>query len=278
MPELPEVETMRRRIAPVVGCKIRDVKRLASHLRSISISPRLDALRRRITGQKIVGLDRLGKRIILELEQGDRIIIEPRMTGLLLLNSPPEQEHLRLIFQLAGGAVRRLLFWDQRGLGVVRLVAPEQFCAGFLDRIGPDALRIKPGFLEQRLGNSRRAIKVALMDQKIIAGVGNLYASEILHRAHIHPASACCKLTPTHWKNVYKSLRKVLAEAIEKQGSTLSDGTYRAAHDEPGGFQHLHRVYQRAGKKCVQCAKAEIVRIVQAQRSSFFCPACQRKF
>jgi formamidopyrimidine-DNA glycosylase len=278
MPELPEVETMRRRILSVVGCRITALKRLKSRLQSISINPRLSAFDRRVKGQLILGVNRIGKRIVLELERGERIVIEPRMTGLVLLDNAPNKKHLRLIFHLAGGKARQLIFWDQRGLGVVCLFSPQQFEEYLGDkRIGPDALQVTPELLKERFHNSRRAIKVALLDQKSLSGVGNLYASEILHRAHVHPAMPCNKIKIRHWVAIHAAMQEVLKEAIRHQGSTLRDGTYRAAHDEPGNFQDKHRVYQRAGQRCLQCGKAEIVRIVQAQRSTFFCPICQRK-
>jgi formamidopyrimidine-DNA glycosylase len=117
---------------------------------------------------------------------------------------------------------------------------------------------------------------VALLDQRAVAGIGNLYASEILHRARMHPERTCDSLRPAQWRNLHSAMREVLEEAIRSEGSTLSDGTYRVGRNRPGGFQVLHRVYQRAGQRCVQCGKAEIVRTVQAQRSTFFCPWCQR--
>ncbi|MGD0383295.1 MAG: bifunctional DNA-formamidopyrimidine glycosylase/DNA-(apurinic or apyrimidinic site) lyase [Thermoguttaceae bacterium] len=276
MPELPEVETMCRRIAPVVGCRIGNLKRSSSRLQSILINPRLSAFCSRVKGQTIAAVSRLGKRVVLELENGERIVLEPRMTGLILLNSAPDRRHLRLIFELNGGSARQLLFWDQRGLGVVRLFSPEQFREALgPERIGPDALVITPEVLRKRLGGSRRAIKVALLDQHAISGIGNLYASEILHRAGVHPAKPCNKLKPRHWAAIRAAMQEVLREAIRHQGSTLRDGTYRVARDEPGNYQDKHRVYQRAGQPCLQCGKAKIVRIVQAQRSTFFCPICQ---
>jgi formamidopyrimidine-DNA glycosylase len=277
MPELPEVETMRRRIAPVVGCRISDLKRPNSPLQSILIKPRLSQFCSRVKGQKIVAIDRIGKRVVLRLENDDSIVIEPRMTGLILLDNAPDRKHLRLVFQLTGGSVRRLLFWDQRGLGVVSLFSPLKFREMLgPERIGPDALKVTAEILKERLGRSRRAIKVALLDQHAISGVGNLYASELLHRAGIHPARPCNELKPRHWAAIRAAMQEVLLEAIRHQGSTLRDGTYRAAHDEPGNFQDKHRVYQRAGQPCLQCGAPEIVRIVQAQRSTFFCPVCQR--
>ena len=276
MPELPEVETMCRRIAAVVGCRIIDLKRPKSRLQSISMNPALPAFRRRVKGQTIVAINRIGKRAILELESGNRIVIEPRMTGLIMLDNAPNQKHIRLIFELTGGTAEQLLFWDQRGLGVVNLFSPEQFIERLgPNRIGPDAIAVTSVILRERLGNSRRAVKVAMLDQHGISGVGNLYASEILHRAGIHPATVCFKLKPRHWTSIHAAMQTVLVEAIRHQGSTLRDGTYRAAHNEPGNYQDKHRVYQRAGKPCLQCGKAEIVRIVQAQRSTFYCPICQ---
>ena len=277
MPELPEVETMRRGIAGIVGSCIRDVRRPRSRLRPIQITPRLSDLRRRVTGRKIVRVGRIGKRVVVELDSGDRIVFEPRMTGRVLLTEPPGSKHVRLIFDLAGSRGGQLLYWDQRGLGVVWLLSPRRFARQFgPDKLGPDALEITPRELRDRLGSSRRAIKVALLDQRAVAGIGNLYASEILHRARLHPELPCKGLRPAHWKKVHAAIGEVLAEAIRHQGSTLSDGTYRNAQNQPGGFQDRHRVYQRAGQECLQCGKGEIIRIVQAQRSTFFCPRCQR--
>jgi len=218
---------------------------------------------------------------------GDCIVIEPRMTGLVMLDDPPDQKHLRLVFRLdaeekgtvpiSSGRTRQILFWDQRGLGVVRLLSAAEFLECFgPDRLGPDALTVSAAVLRQRLGGSRRAIKVALLDQHAVAGIGNLYASEILHQAGIHPATACCRLRPSQWSKLHVAIGAVLAAAIRHQGSTLRDGTYRIARNQPGDYQVFHRVYQRAGKPCLRCGRGRVVRIVQAQRSTFFCPACQR--
>ncbi len=291
MPELPEVETMRRGIAVVTGAVIAGVARAPSRLRAIEISPPLAAFRRRAVGRTIERVDRLGKRIILVLDSCDRIVIEPRMTGLVLIAGPPDSKHLRLIIELrnvvrpsrlrrAGGttAPQSILFWDQRGLGVVRLVSPRDFERIYgQEKIGPDAMEITADELRARLRDSRRAIKVALLDQKVLAGVGNLYASEILHRAGVHPAKACCRLRSVQWQRIHTEMLCVLTEAIEHQGSTLRDGTYRIARDSPGNFQFRHRVYQRHGQACFACKRSQIVRIAQAQRSTFFCPTCQRK-
>ncbi len=280
MPELPEVETMRRGIAAAAGAVISKIVRPPSPLQPIAIEPPLGKFRRRAVGCRIERVGRLGKRVLLDLDSGYRIVIEPRMTGLVLAADPPDRKHLRLIIELSGqgGSAEQILFWDQRGLGVVRLVSAEQFAAIYGHaKIGPDALEISVDELRERLRRSTRAIKVALLDQKALAGVGNLYASEILHRAGIHPARACRRLRKDQWQRVHAEMLCVLHDAIRHQGSTLRDGTYRIARDVPGNFQFNHRVYQRHGQACLACGKAQIVRIVQAQRSTFYCPACQPK-
>jgi formamidopyrimidine-DNA glycosylase len=277
MPELPEVETMRRGILPVVGARIAGVSVPRSRCKPIGMSPKLPALRRRLLNQAITGVSRIGKRVVVELESDDRIVFEPRMTGLVLLASPPDAEHCRIRIALEGKKSQELLFWDRRGLGSVRLLTAAELAERFADhQIGPDALLISADQLRERLGASRRAIKVALLDQKALAGVGNLYASEMLHLSAIHPARACNRLRRGDWLRLHAALREVLEAAIRHEGSTLSDGTYRNALNESGGYQNHHRVYDRAGEPCQTCGRAEIVRVVQAQRSTFFCPRCQR--
>jgi formamidopyrimidine-DNA glycosylase len=322
MPELPEVETMCRCIAGAVGCRILDVQRPKSPLRSIIISPPLGQFRRQAVGKTIAAVRRVGKRVVLVLEDGkagrphpnplpagegtsDRslpagegtakkslakgegtsfIVLEPRMTGIVMLDDPPNRKHLRLVLELDGSprrgksSTKQILFWDQRGLGVARLLAPDEFLQEYgPDRLGPDALTISVETLQERLGQSRRAIKVAMLDQKALVGVGNLYASEILHLARIHPATPCRRLQPAQWSSIHAAMRKVLRAAIRHQGSTLGDGTYRIGRNRTGNYQLYHRVYQRAGKRCLLCSEGTIERIVQAQRSTFFCPACQQR-
>ncbi|HTQ39431.1 MAG TPA: DNA-formamidopyrimidine glycosylase family protein [Pirellulales bacterium] len=296
MPELPEVETMCRGILPLVGRQVAHVERPPCKRRPIAIRPRIDVFRRRIEGKTIVAVDRAGKRVVIWL--GDRqykargqeaIVIEPRMTGLVLLTNPPTQEHLRFclrLFKPASGTPTRstgesnLLFWDRRGLGSVSLFSAVEFAAKFQGEnktLGPDALRITPAELRQRLHYSRRHIKVALLDQRAIAGIGNLYASEILHVAGIHPAARCHRLRNQQWLRLHAAMHLVLEDAIYYEGSTLSDGTYRNALNEAGGYQNHHRVYDHVGQKCPTCGRGAIQRMVQAQRSTFFCPHCQNR-
>jgi formamidopyrimidine-DNA glycosylase len=277
MPELPEVETMRRGVQSIVGCRVVDVRRPKCAKRPILIAPRLDALRRRARGRTITAVDRIGKRVVVRFDSGDALVFEPRMTGLVLLAEPPTQEHLRLAVALSGGKPKELLFWDRRGLGTVRLVSTAEFETRYgLATIGPDALQLTVDGLRERLCRSRREIKVALLDQKALAGVGNLYASELLHLARVHPRRRCESLRPAEWRKIHAAMLEVLETAIRYEGSTLGDGTYRNALNEAGSYQNHHRVYDRAGEVCLTCGKATIERIVQSQRSTFFCPQCQR--
>jgi formamidopyrimidine-DNA glycosylase len=278
MPELPEVETMRRGIAGIAGSTIAAAARLPCKRRPILIQPRPATLAKRLVGRTIAEVGRLGKRVVLRISSGDRLIFEPRMTGLVLVADPPSEEHLRFRLDLADGPIPHVWYWDRRGLGSVRLVSEKQLAEQLGSvKLGPDALALSAENLRERLGTSRRAIKVALLDQRAVAGIGNLYASEILHLAGIHPAKRCDLLRPEQWQLIHARMLEVLHDAILHEGSTLSDGTYRNALNKAGGYQNMHRVYDRAGEPCANCRGGTIVRIVQAQRATFYCPACQRK-
>jgi formamidopyrimidine-DNA glycosylase len=279
MPELPEVETMRRGILGVVGARIQDVERAPCARRPILITPRIDHFRRRVVGQRIRDVGRVGKRVIVHLESHDAIVLEPRMTGLVLVADPPTKEHLRFRCTLAGGKVREFLYWDRRGLGSVRLFSPAEFEKTFLSgKIGPDALAMTAELFRKRLGASKRSVKVALLDQHAVAGIGNLYASEILHLCGIHPARRCDKITRAQWQTISDATQTILEAAIHYEGSTLSDGTYRNAINGEGSYQNHHQVYDRAGESCSRCGPGSgVKRIVQAQRATFFCPSCQKR-
>ena len=277
MPELPEVETMRRGVLGIVGGRIKDVERTACRRKPIAIAPRIDHFRRRVVGQTIREVGRVGKRVVLRLDSEDAIVLEPRMTGLILVADPPSREHLRFRCQVTGSRTRELLYWDRRGLGNVRLFSPKEFDTVFgPDKLGPDALAMTAELFRTQLGGSRRAVKVALLDQRAVAGIGNLYASEILHVAEVHPARRCDKITRTQWQAIAAATHAVLETAIRYEGSTLGDGTYRNALNQAGSYQNHHRVYDKAGESCVRCGgDAKILRIVQAQRSTFYCRQCQ---
>jgi formamidopyrimidine-DNA glycosylase len=277
LPELPEVETMRRGIAAIRGSRIRGAERLRCTRKPIAIEPKGAALMRRLRDRRIDDVGRLGKRVVLTLDSQDRLIFEPRMTGLVLVSDPPTTEHLRFRLDIENGPVDNVWYWDRRGLGSVRLLNQREYAERLGDgRLGPDALELTSQALRERLATSRRAIKVALLDQRAVAGIGNLYASEILHVAGIHPAKRCRRLTGSQWEAIHARMHEVLEMAIRCEGSTLSDGTYRNALNKAGGYQNHHRVYDRAGQACPTCGRGAIVRIVQAQRATFYCPRCQK--
>jgi formamidopyrimidine-DNA glycosylase len=279
MPELPEVETMRRGILGVVGLRVDNVERVACRRRPIAIMPRIDRFRRRAVGCVIQDVGRVGKRVVVHLDSGDAIVLEPRMTGLVLVTDPPTREHLRFRCRLSGNGFRELLYWDRRGLGSVRLFSPQEFQITFnSEKVGPDALAMTGELFRTRLGASKRAVKVALLDQRAVAGIGNLYASEILHLAGIHPARRCDKITRSQWQAIADATCSVLEAAIRYEGSTLRDGTYRNALNGEGAYQNHHRVYDKEGQSCPRCKGDTLIRrSVQSQRATFFCPRCQRK-
>jgi formamidopyrimidine-DNA glycosylase len=279
MPELPEVETMVRGIRPyVAGRTISDLRRCPCRCRPLAFTPDFRRLRTRCVGRTIQSVERLAKRILLKLDSEDVVAIEPRMTGLMLLADPPDLDHLRLEWVFTGpGAERRLWLWDRRGLGTVTLYAPDDFSQQLGNgRIGRDALQVAPHEWRALCRRTSRPIKVALLDQRWVAGIGNLYASEILHAAGIHPEARTDRLSAARIQRLADATEHVLHEAIRYEGSTLNDGTYRNALNQSGGYQTEHRVYAREGQVCPTCRRSRIVRIVQAQRSTFYCGKCQR--
>lgn len=279
MPELPEVETMVRGIRPVLeGHRLIRIAACRCPCRPIVTEPAVSVMNRLATGQTITAVRRRAKRIVLVMSSESAFVIEPRMTGLMLVDEPPDQKHLRLKWQVeSSSGVASVYFWDQRGLGVVRLLNPERYHE-FLnsDRIGPDALEMSFADWHRMAQATGTPVKVALLDQHRVAGIGNLYASEILHVAGIAPQTPANRLSRSDIQRMADATVMVLEEAIRHEGSTLSDGTYRNALNQAGGYQNAHRVYDRAAEVCLTCGKGVIERIVQAQRSTFFCPNCQK--
>lgn len=272
---------MCRGLAGIVGRRIVSAALPRGRVRPLSVRPAASELVRRLAGRTVAGVQRRGKRVVIEVGAGDRprewLVVEPRMTGLMLVVEPPTEEHVRLVVDLAGGPVRRFMFWDRRGLGTIRLVDDrglEAACGAA--KLGPDGLVVTGADLAVRLGRSRRAVKAALLDQRAVAGIGNIYASEILHRVAIHPRARCRRLRAAEWERIAAATRRVLAEAVALEGSSIGDETYRTADSRPGRAQTRHRVYGREGRPCRRC-KTPIERIVLAQRATFFCPACQAR-
>ncbi|QDT70742.1 Formamidopyrimidine-DNA glycosylase [Planctomycetes bacterium MalM25] len=277
MPELPEVETMRRNVAAAAGARVVGVEKLPCPRKPISITPRIDRLRARVVDRTIEAVERVGKRVALRFGTGDRLILEPRMTGLVGAGESPDPLYLRLRIDLADGGIDRVWFWDRRGLGLARLYSECEFAEAFSDeKLGPDGLVVRSEDFRHRLGASRRAVKVALLDQRAVAGIGNIYAAEILHAAEVHPAARCDLLSGKQWERIAETTRSILAEAIRYEGSSLGDGTYRNKLNQDGSYQLHHRVYGREGEPCPRCG-AGVQKVVQAQRSTFFCQACQKR-
>ena len=278
MPELPEVETMVRGVRnDCSGRIISSVEFVRCRRKPISVSPERKTIVQRLKGRRIEKVDRLAKRILLELDSQECLVIEPRMTGLLLLSEPPTAEHRRVVWYLEPVPDRasQMEFWDRRGLGTLSLLTPDQL-ENLRRKLGPDALTITQQELQSRLSRTAREIKVALLDQSLVAGIGNLYASEILHRSGISPLRSAATVTSRQIAKLHEATHHILNEAIRYEGSTLNDGTYRNALNKDGSFQNHHRAYQKAGIRCLNCGKAEIQRIVQAQRATFYCPRCQK--
>ena len=282
MPELPEVETMVRGIRPhVEGREIRTIRVPPCECRQMLIEPTPETIARRVAGTTVDRVWRRAKRVVLTLSMGDAFVIEPRMTGLMLVDEAPDEGHLRLewVFQKSRKQrYKSLWFWDRRGLGTIRLLTPEQQEEVFGPRnLGPDALEMTEEKWREVLASTRSAIKVALLNQKKVAGIGNLYASEILHRCGISPEVPANQLSRKQIARIAEAVPDILNEAIQYEGSTLGDGTYRNALNKLGGYQNAHKVYAREGERCPTCARGTIMRIVQAQRSTFFCKVCQRR-
>jgi formamidopyrimidine-DNA glycosylase len=285
MPELPEVETMCRGLHSLVGLQIESAVCPAIEVKPCGMYPTKATLLRRLKGSEILAIERRGKRVVLRLDCG-YLVFQPKMTGLVCLTDPPDPGHVRLILKIrsaaganqrAGVAPERVYFWDRRGLGTIALWTSDELETHLgPDVLGTDALEIKAGELQERAGRSKRPIKVVLLDQKVVAGVGNLYASEILHRIGLDPRQGADSLTSSQWQMLHAAMLDILQTAIRYEGSTLGDGTYRNALNQDGSYQNHHQVYDREGELCLTCGRGTILRIVQAQRATFFCTECQR--
>ena len=266
MPELPEVQTVVTTLAPrVVGRRIDRVV----HVRQDMVTPDGLDLAKNLTGRRIVDLSRRGKRIVFAMDDGNAFFIHLGMTGRLLVERADTllAIHTHLILDL--GAQQQLRFRDPRRFGEIRWLG----CDGCEQGMGPEPLTMRAAQLAAKLRDTTRAIKNALMDQRVVAGLGNIYVDESLFDARIHPLARADRLSPEQVSALVKSIKKVLNRAIRHRGSTLRD--YVDADGNAGGFQRLHRVYDRESKPCPRC-RTPIERIVIGGRSTHFCPDCQR--
>lgn len=271
MPELPEVETVVRTLRPrLCGARIGAVS--VAHGGVVRSSP--GSLDRLLSDSRIVRVRRRGKRIEMDLDDGRVLRVHLGMTGRLRLEpaGAPAAAHTHVVWHIDCGHGRlELRFIDPRRIGGVWLLATETAAR---DDLGPEACDIGAAALAQRLGRTRRAIKTALLDQSLIAGLGNIYADEALHAAGIDPRTPADRLSSATVARLAKAIRRILRLAIRHGGSTVRD--YVDGDGRPGSFQKLHRVYGRAGRPCRRC-RATIRRIVLGGRSAHYCPACQRR-
>jgi formamidopyrimidine-DNA glycosylase len=274
MPELPEVETHVRELAPLlVGRQV--ISAQVTWPRTIA-APDAATFQQEIIGQRFATFSRRGKYMLLGLASGATFIVHLRMTGHLRVqpaNLPPDK-HTHVVLGLDDGAM--LHYQDARKFGRLWLVADP---AQVLAKLGPEPLSddFTGAQLAARLAQRATAIKTLLLDQTVVAGVGNIYADEALFQARIHPRRAGSSLQIAEIEALHKAIQQVLTAAIAHHGSSLGASSvqnYQRPSGESGTFQDEHQVYQRADQPCHRCGTS-IVRIVLAQRSSHFCPSCQ---
>lgn len=272
MPELPEAETIARRLRQcAAGRTIRRVR----VVRPDVVAGDGAAFRRALDGRRILEIARRGKNVILGLDGHRVLAINLGMTGrLLFLPGAPRAAgpaHAAVIFHLEPDGV--LVYDDARRFGRLEVLDPAGWAARCA-RLGPEPL--DPAFTPRVLGailkGSRAPIRSLLLDQRRIAGIGNIYANEALFAAGIHPARPAASLAPNEVRRLHGAIRRILARAIEARGSTIRD--YRDADGSAGGFAPRLRVYGREGSACPRCA-GTIERLMLAGRSAFLCPRCQ---
>jgi formamidopyrimidine-DNA glycosylase len=275
MPELPEVETMVRGLRPALTG--RTVRRLEVRDPTMLQGCTARQLARRGCGATVVAVTRRGKWAVLELA-GDRgiIVIQPRMTGGFWLVQPQRLDHIRLAFHLDKPQAT-VWYCDTRRLGRICWFAdPEAAARAFAQSHGPDALEIARDDLAIRLARTARGIKPALMDQKVLAGIGNIYADETLHRARIHPERQALGLAPEEVDRLHRAIGEILTTAIALEGSSFDAG-YRTVLGLEGGFLAQNSVYGRENEPCRTCrqpiVKTRIAGLIG--RPTYYCPECQ---
>ena len=283
MPELPEVETVRRGLAPVMEGKVI----VAADVRRPDLRwPFPGRMADRLTGAKVERLRRRSKYLLADLDTGETLIVHLGMSGRILISGDPlgvfhhthpaPEKHDHVVFDIEGGA--RVTFNDARRFGAMDLAPTERVEAHrMLAGLGPEPLgnRFDEEYLVARFRGRMTPVKAALLDQRVVAGLGNIYVCEALHRTGLSPRRKAGRIAADRVRLLVPSIREVLSEAIAAGGSSLRD--YRQADGELGYFQHSFRVYGREGAPCpTPGCGGTIARIVQSGRSTFYCPGCQR--
>lgn len=282
MPELPEVETVRRGLLPVMEGQVIAV---AEARRPDLRWPLPERMAERLTGARVERLRRRSKYILADLSTGETLLVHLGMSGRMLVSGtqlatfhlqlPAPEKHDHVVLDMAGGA--RITFNDARRFGAMDLMATGTEDTHWLLRdLGPEPLGngFDEAYLAARMKGRATPVKALLLDQRTVAGLGNIYVSEVLHRAGIRPSRHAGAISARRAATLVPIIREVLSEAIEAGGSSLRD--YRQTDGELGYFQHAFRVYDREGAPCPRAGCTGTVRrIVQSGRSSFFCPSCQ---
>lgn len=269
MPELPEVETIARDLdAQLVGRRIMDVA--VSWERSVD-GCAIDAFCAQLWGRQIIRVGRRGKYLVFHLDGGLFMLVHLRMTGQFLLCplSPDEQKHVRVAFELDDG--RQLCFRDTRKFGRIYLVRDQEARLG---KLGPEPLspEFNEGAFAERLERHRGMLKPLLLDQRFVAGIGNIYADEALFYAGLHPRRRADSLDLEDMHRLFGAIQQVLRQAIANRGTTLSD--YQDSRGREGENQHHLAVFRRAEEPCPRCGSA-IQRDRVGGRGTFFCAKCQ---
>jgi formamidopyrimidine-DNA glycosylase len=269
LPELPEVETVVRDLRPrLKGRRIRAVRAGERRLRH-GWSSEWEA---RLVGRRITGVRRRGKWILFDLDDG-LLLLHLGMTGQLTVGAAdrPVESHTHLTFDLDNG--QQLRFRDVRRFGSATLFAGPDALEEFLNhRLGPEPFDLRPGPWRTALAATDRNLKAVLLDQKVVAGVGNIYADESLFEARLPPTQTGRATTPAEAERLRKAVVKVLTRAIERRGSSIRD--YVGGSGRRGSYQREFRVYGRAGEACPRCG-TPIRRVRLAGRSTHYCPQCQ---
>jgi formamidopyrimidine-DNA glycosylase len=287
MPELPEVETVRRGLEPVLaGARLARVEARRPDLRF----PLPDGFVQRLTGARIEQLDRRAKYLLARLDRDETLVMHLGMSGRFeitgagasarpggfALAQPPDPKHAHIVFETEAGA--RVTFYDPRRFGYMDLIETAALAAHpWFASLGPEPMAddFNAAYLAAAFAGRRAPVKAALLDQRLIAGLGNIYVCEALHRAGLAPERAAGSIPRRKLEALVEVIRAVLGEAIEAGGSTLRD--YASADGELGYFQHSFAVYGREGEPCLKPGcKGRIERIVQSGRSTFACDRCQK--
>jgi formamidopyrimidine-DNA glycosylase len=235
-----------------------------------------------LTGSTITSIGRRGKYILCSLDTGDALMIHLRMSGRVLVSPAGSlrPDHTHVVLHLAGTPAQELWFVDPRTFGEMVVFDPDHVEAELpeLARLGIDPITdgLTVAQLIVLLRGRARQLKPLLLDQHVLAGIGNIYCDEILHRARLRPDRLASSLKPAEIRRLHDAIHSILSTAIEAGGSTLSDTQYVDVMGDGGSFQLDHRVYDRAGQPCLTCGRAAVVRTVSGGRTTCYCPRCQR--